>query len=111
VLVAAGRPWRAGTAGLRRAVSLRRVLVLLYAIGVPAAIAELYERGTAETFLLFGALAAPVLLLASLAAESLATRPTARSARALALASAALAPAALAYLVLDAVGGLASFGL
>ena len=107
VLAAVGRPWRAGRAGLRRVLAWPRLLAYAYVIGVPAAIAELYERGTAETFLLFGAVTAPVIFLASLAAES----APSRARRGVALASAAAAPIALAYLVLESVDGLASFGL
>jgi hypothetical protein len=107
LLVVTGRPWRAGRAGLRRALAWPRLLAYAYVIAVPAAIAELYERGTAETFLLFGAFTAPVLFLASLAAES----APARARRTLTLLSAAAAPIAIAYLVLESVDGLASFGL
>ncbi len=111
VLLGAGRPWQSGRSGARRALAPRRVFLLLYVCAVPAAIAELYEPGTAGTFLAFGGAIVPVLALASLSAESLSARRAGRVARALSIASALLAPFAVAYLVLEQAGGLASFGL
>lgn len=104
-LLAVGRPWRVGIAGARRVLSPSVVLVGVYVIGVPALVAEVYERTMAEAFLVFGAGIAPFAVLGLLGAESTARRPGASATRVL-VAALLVAHAAVAYLALYATGGL-----
>ncbi len=111
LLFAVGRPWRAGVDGARRALRPMRVAAALYAVAVPAVIAELYAERTADSFGLLALGALPLLAAAALSGESLARRSAKRSARAAVVASVFASLLAVAYLALERAGGLGSFGL
>jgi len=110
LLLMIGRPWRADAA-MRERITWRRILALLYVIGVPALIAELYEPTMSHAFLIYGAIAAPLLALTAASALVLARRSAPPSSRAALVAALIVTQLAAAWLALDMTDGLGTFGL
>jgi uncharacterized MAPEG superfamily protein len=110
-IVVAGRPWGAGRSGARRALSPRRWWLPVYVVGVPAAVAGLYDPSTLGAFGLFFAGSVPLLALSVLSGEALVQSRASPGLRRSVAAAVVVAHLPLGYLVLEHVDGLRSFGL
>jgi hypothetical protein len=108
-LLALGRPARPSRAQLAR-LSWKQLAAVAYVIGVPAAIAEIYEATMGEAFLYYAAVAVPLLAIAALSSGSLSVRRASRARRALFVTTLICANLAGAWLALDLADGLGGFG-
>jgi hypothetical protein len=104
-----GRPARPDRAQLSR-LTWKELAAVVYVIGVPALIAEVYEATMAEAFLYYAAVAVPLLAIASLSAGTLSKRRASPTRRALFVTTLIFANLAGAWLALDLADGLGGFG-
>lgn len=108
-LLVVGRPL-ASLVPAMRAIHRRHVFFTLYVLGVPLVIAGLYDPAVLLGFMLHAAFAVPLLFVSHASAHSLRRRGASRVVFATVLVAVATLAAAIAWLVLDVVDGLASFG-
>ena len=94
---------------LRRALGLPRVLVGLYALGVPWVLAVRYDQEAYDTFGVLAVGGALVLAIASIAGEAAGARAATLRSRALFAGLAVVAYVSVGYLALDRAGQLLSF--